>query len=157
MVALGLRDNPVAAVYSSDQLRSTQTAELVAAWHGVPVRREVALREQCHGAWQGRSARRYGPVLASAELDWAPPGGETARALLARVEEFVAVLLRIPWPAGSHIVLVSHGETIRALLAALDGGPPEAMPRRIPGNGEVRTVSVAVPGVLPVGPTRGLR
>jgi broad specificity phosphatase PhoE len=150
-VALRLRREPVVAVYSSDQLRCMQTAELIAAWHGLPVRRETALREQCHGVWQGRPSARYAPVLAAADPDWAPPGGESARALLRRVSAFVAVLDRIAWPPGGDVVVVTHGETLRALVAALADRPVERMTRLLPGNGEIRTVEDALRRSRPAG------
>jgi broad specificity phosphatase PhoE len=146
-----LRREPVVAVWSSDQLRCIQTAEQIAAWHGLPVRRESALREQCHGSWQGRPSARYAPRLAEAGPDWAPPGGETARALLRRAAAFVEVLEDVPWPPGGDVVVVTHGETLRALVAALCGVPVERMPRDLPGNGEIRTVENALPGSRPAG------
>ncbi|MGE3289266.1 MAG: histidine phosphatase family protein [Pseudonocardia sp.] len=144
VVASALAGAPVAAVLSSDQRRCMETAELVAARHGVPVRPEPALREQAHGCWEGRASAVYGPLLAAAGPDWAPPGGESTRSLHGRVAVLVRRLHREPPPDGD-LVVVTHGETLRALLAVLAGHPPEAMPRALPGNGSVRTVAVPRP------------
>jgi probable phosphoglycerate mutase len=135
--AAALAAAPVTAVLSSDLLRARQTATPIAAAHGLAVRLEPALREQGHGSWEGRPAAGRNGRLAAAGPDWAPVGGETARALHARVATFVATLLG--GPAVGEIVLVTHGETVRALLAVLAGLPPDALPRRVPDNGAVIT------------------
>lgn len=137
--AEALASAPVALVLSSDQRRCRQTAALIAHRHALAVRPEPALREQGHGCWEGLPAAPYGAALAAAGPDWAPPGGETARSLHARVAALVD-RLRGEGPPPGDVVLVSHGETIRALLAVLAGRGPEAMPRTVPANGAVRTV-----------------
>jgi probable phosphoglycerate mutase len=126
---------PVTAVWSSDLRRARETAELVAVPHGLPVLAEPGLREQAHGAFEGQPTSRVVAVLAAADPDWAPPGGESARTLHARV---AALLDRLP--AAGELVLVTHGETIRAAVAVLAGRPAEDMPREVPGNGMVLTV-----------------
>ena len=133
--ARALAAAPVTAVWTSDLRRARETAELVAAPHGLPVVVEPALREQAHGAFEGQPAARVAPVLAAADPDWAPPGGESARRLHARV---AALLDRLP--AAGELVLVTHGETVRAALAVLAGRPAEDMPRAVPDNGDVQTV-----------------
>ena len=72
---------------------------------------------------EGRPAAPYAPLLAAAGPDWAPPGGETFRALCARVRGIDL----------TGAVVVTHGETIRALL--------KEPGRRIPHNGEVLLAS----------------
>jgi 2,3-bisphosphoglycerate-dependent phosphoglycerate mutase len=139
--ARALAAAPVTAVWSSDLRRAWETAELVAAAHGVPVRAEPGLREQAHGAFEGQPIARVAPVLAAADPDWAPPGGESARRLHARV---AALLDRLP--AAGELVLVTHGETLRAAVAVLAGRPAEAMDRVAPGNGTVLTARRAAPG-----------
>lgn len=131
--AAALAARPVGAVLTSDQLRALHTAAPIARALGLTVERDPALREQCHGAWEGLPAAGRTAQLAAAAPDWAPPGGESARALRRRAARFLDALLDDP-PA-AEIVLVTHGETIRALTA--DG-------RDVPANGTVVTVE---PGV----------
>lgn len=134
--ATRLRAVPVDAVYTSDQRRCLQTARLIASAHGLAPHPDPALREQGHGSWEGGPAVRLAPLLAAAGPDWAPPGGESARRLYRRVSRFVAAL-----PAGlDEVVVVSHGETIRALLAVLAGHPVERAPAHLPENGQVTLV-----------------
>lgn len=133
-VAAALAGRDVAAVISSDQVRAMSTAGPIAAAHGLAVVSHPALREQCHGAWEGLPAAGRAGRLAAARTDWAPPGGESARDLRTRVARFVHDLLGDPPPG--EIVLVSHGETIRALAAVIGSPGVEATP----GNGAVLTL-----------------
>jgi probable phosphoglycerate mutase len=141
-VARALRVAAGALVLTSPQRRAVETAAVVGRVLGLPVRECPGLREQSHGEWEGRPAAGCAAVLAGAEPDWAPPGGETGRQLHARAER---VLGALP-PAGS-IVLVTHGETVRALVAAACGLAVEEAPREVPANG-------AVVDLRPVGPGR---
>ncbi|MGD9988413.1 histidine phosphatase family protein [Pseudonocardia sp.] len=125
-----LSAEPVRAIVSSDQRRAADTAAVIGARLGVPVATTAALREQCHGAWEGGPAAGRAAVLADADPDWAPPGGESARALAARVATFLAGC----GPDGT--VLVSHGETLRTALALLTGTDD----RTVPPNGAVTSV-----------------
>ncbi|TCK21296.1 histidine phosphatase family protein [Pseudonocardia endophytica] len=152
-VAEALEREPVGEVWTSDQLRCVQTAELVAARHHLRVRRSVLLREQCHGIWEGTPVAGRAAVLAAADPDWAPAGGETPRELLGRAGRFLGALNagaphRVA-ATGPDVVVVSHGETIRALFAAALGLGVERMPTHIPVNGTVHTIS---PGPVPAEP-----
>ncbi|PIV92255.1 MAG: alpha-ribazole phosphatase, partial [Gallionellales bacterium CG17_big_fil_post_rev_8_21_14_2_50_54_146] len=52
--------------------------------------------------------------------DYAPPGGETARQLMQRVQDFLLDLEKLP---EQHIALVTHAGSIRAILAQLADVP----------------------------------
>jgi broad specificity phosphatase PhoE len=104
-----LRGTPFDAVYSSDLSRARETAEIVAAPHGVPVVTDTGLREIDIGPWSG---------LTRAEIearypDGQRPGGETREQHAARVLEAVERIARAN--LGRRILLVTHGGTMRAL------------------------------------------
>lgn len=104
-----LRGVPFDAVYSSDLQRARETAEIVAAPHGVPVVADRGLREIDIGSWSG---------LTRAEIEerfpgGARPDGETREEHAARVLEAVERIARAN--AGRRILLVTHGGTMRAL------------------------------------------
>jgi broad specificity phosphatase PhoE len=104
-----LRGTPFDAVYTSDLGRAHETAEIVAAPHGVPVVADPGLREIDVGSWSG---------LTRAEIDERFPGadrpdGESREQHLDRVLHAVERIAR-GHPEG-RILLVSHGGTIRAL------------------------------------------
>ena len=121
--ALALADVPLAAVVTSDQLRALQTAEAIAAPRGVPTHRTPLLREQALGALEGLT---YDELTAEpvpdgqhiSEIRWG--GGESVRDVHARLTTFVA-LLRDTHAPGAELALVSHGDTLRILLAVLEG------------------------------------
>ncbi|WP_433507734.1 histidine phosphatase family protein [Pseudonocardia halophobica] len=121
-----------ALVLTSPQRRAAETAAVVGRVLGLPVRECPGLREQSHGDWEGRPAAECAGVLAGAEPDWAPPGGETGRELHARAGRVLRAL-----PAAGSVVLVTHGETLRALVAAACGLGVEEAPREVPANGTV--------------------
>ncbi len=126
-------------VVSSDLVRAVQTAEVVAAQLGVAVELDARLREQHLGELQGRS---YDETWALAEtVDWTDPtarvpGGETAGEVHARV----AAALEEHRGDGP-VVLVSHGDAIRAAVAHVHGVPPHLAPWVEVPNGAVARVA----------------
>jgi broad specificity phosphatase PhoE len=109
-----LADEPIAAVYSSDLRRASETAEIVAATKKLPVGLDRGLREIDVGSWEGRTR---------AELDGAAWDGESYDEHRRRV---VAALLAI---ARAHpdecVLVVAHGGTLRRVQEAATG---EAQP-----------------------------
>jgi broad specificity phosphatase PhoE len=112
-----LRSTPFDAVYSSDLARARETAEIVAAPHGVPVVADAGLREIDVGSWSG---------LTRAELeerfpDGERPDGETRDQHSARVHAAVERIARAN--LGRRVLVVTHGGTMRALRDQVTGGP----------------------------------
>lgn len=138
-----LAHRPVAAIWSSDQLRALQTAEVLAAALGVPVQLSRALREQGLGSLEGRHYDDLveEPVpegLHISEVRWG--GGESVADVHRRLTAFLAAL---PKSQGD-VVLVSHGDTLRVLLAVLAGRGHREVEWGEFANGEVRAASRAV-------------
>jgi broad specificity phosphatase PhoE len=112
-----LASTPFDAVYSSDLARAHETAEILAASHGVPVVADAGLREVDVGSWSG---------LTRAEISERFPGaehhdGETREEHLTRV---VAAVERIAHGhPGQRILIVSHGGSLRALRRHCIGEP----------------------------------
>lgn len=103
---------------SSDLLRTRQTAEAIAARLGLAVETAPELREIHVGDWEGRA---FADVPAPALDAWplvAAPNGESLGEVAARLRAFHD---RLALRAGEHVVLVSHGAAIGALLADLEG------------------------------------
>jgi 2,3-bisphosphoglycerate-dependent phosphoglycerate mutase len=125
-------DRGITEIWSSPQRRARQTAEALARTLRLPVRTCRDLSEQGHGVWEGRPAASYGALLAAAGPDWAPPGGESKRQVLARARRFLG---HRSWTGPAAVV--THGETIRALVAAAWGLGPAALASWTPPNGAV--------------------
>ncbi len=106
---------PVEAVYTSDLLRARQTAEAIAAPHGLALRVEPRLRERHYGRFEGRTREEIERDDAQAYRRWRarepdfplPGGGETLIALYERVEQALRELAQRH--AGRVIVVVTHG------------------------------------------------
>ena len=128
---------PNGAVWlTSNLLRAHQTADAIAeAGHAVPERAiEADLDEQDFGAWHGLTwdevASERGSGLAHkywvAPAHVTPPEGESFVDVIERASG--AIARRTAQHAGSDIVAVAHGGTIRAALAlALDLDPEHAL------------------------------
>jgi alpha-ribazole phosphatase len=95
-----------------------------------PNRADARLIEMDFGAWDGVPwddiPRAALDEWAADPLAFAPPGGETGAALVARVTEFHAAL-----PPGDHIV-VAHGGPLKVLAALLRGQPVDLMVPSVP-------------------------
>lgn len=123
--ALAARE-PIAAVYSSDLLRASDTARAIADATHRPLHLVEGLRERGFGLFQGKTyaevealhpeeARRW----RKRDPEWAPPQGESLLALRERVLSTARTL------AARHldeqIVLVAHGGVMDMLYRAATG------------------------------------
>jgi len=121
-----LRDEKMAAVYCSPLSRTVETAQILAAPHGLePIRRD-GLREISHGRWEGLTRReveeRFPGEYASWEADpftFAPQDGESGLAVLARSLPVVREI--VVCHPGQRVLVVSHKATLRLVLSSLVG------------------------------------
>jgi probable phosphoglycerate mutase len=122
----------LAVVYASPLDRTRQTAELIAAPHGLPVSMLEQAIEIDFGGWQGKTFdeladdphwRRWNEARSLARC----PGGETMGEAQTRiVDELGAVVRRCE---GLDIAVVSHGDIIKAAVAWWLGVPLDLFQR----------------------------
>lgn len=111
---------------TSDLSRAGDTAAVLAAETGLPLRIDKRLRETHLGAWQGLThteveALRPGGVRTWREDPlWAPPGGETRVEVAARAAQ---VVTELDGAGHSSAVLCTHGGLIAGLTPLLLGLP----------------------------------
>lgn len=117
--AAWLKRYPVEHIVSSDLVRAAATAQPLADVLSLPLHTDARLRELGFGIFEGRSvedcAREFPDEVArwrSGNFDFAPPGGETRRALMARTRQFLDDLLCHPV---SHLAVFTHGGILNAL------------------------------------------
>jgi alpha-ribazole phosphatase len=124
-----LAGKPVAAVYSSDLVRSVKGAEIIAQSLGLPSTPLKSLRERSVGVWEGMTAdeikARYPEEYAAWRndlLNYRPTGGEC----LVDVRERILPEYRrlIAAHAGREIAMLLHGGVNRVILAEVLGLPP---------------------------------
>ncbi|MBV9329019.1 MAG: histidine phosphatase family protein [Chloroflexi bacterium] len=126
-LARALADEQLAAIYSSDLGRASNTAATVAQLHNLQVRPEARLREINVGAWTGKNRDEIDADYPGGRKAWATrpsayqlPDGESIRAAQTRALEFFEQ--RMPAHLGETIVLISHGALCQAILVNAMGG-----------------------------------
>ncbi len=132
-------------------MRARQTAEIIGAATGLVPMPTTLLREVHYGTMEGLTTAQaaleweslsrlavdeYGYPLAFSERRLG--GGESILDVRARMD----ALLATPWvtEATGDVVIVTHGDAIRAMLGRLLGDDPDEPIWRTVGNGEVYSV-----------------
>lgn len=132
IVAERLAGERIDAVLASDLRRAVQTAEIIAAPHGLTVVTTPLLRERDWGSFTGR----FIPELRGEA--W-PDDIETEQALLMRARSFLEyVTATFP---GKRVVAVGHGITNKAIMAVCAKCPMRDVQRMM--NAEVRRLSLS--------------
>jgi 2,3-bisphosphoglycerate-dependent phosphoglycerate mutase len=123
--------------YSSNLARARNTLKLILAELGqpdIPALDSEALNERDYGDLTGlnkdEARRKWGDAQVSLwrrSYDVRPPGGESLKDTVARVlpyycEEILPRLLR-----GERILVVAHGNSLRALVMVLEGMTPQTV------------------------------
>ncbi len=120
-----LAGDGIAAIYSSDLVRASQTAHHVAKRLGLAVVEDAGLREIDVGSWSGLTRAEVEQRFPEGYARWLEGeighDGETREQLTDRV---VAAVERVAadHPEGT-VLVVTHGGAIRALRRYADGDP----------------------------------
>jgi len=139
-----IKDIPFDKAYSSTLSRAFNTAALAlkAAGQDIPIEQRKEIVEGDSGEFTGRNIDTDPEVKKFVRLyDTAPPGGESDKQLVARVQKFFdeEVLPRLK--RGENVLVVSHSGTVRAFDIALGlyPAPPDGTPwptrRSVPNAG----------------------
>jgi probable phosphoglycerate mutase len=124
-LCLRLAELPIAKICCSPQPRTQETATPIAARLQLPIRIEPAFDEIDFGAWTGRT---FDQLRAEGDAweHWVhrrstarPPGGEAFADVPARAMAALRTLQQ-EHPDG-HVLVVSHGDLIKAVLATCLG------------------------------------
>ena len=141
---------------TSDLRRARQTADILGEALTLTPISTTLLREQALGEVEGlptgQATAAWERAAATVDRDGLPllvvdvrlPGGESLRDVLARAQAFLA----LPWvtEARSDVVVVSHGDTLRVMLAHLLGDDFDELTWREVDNGDVYSVYRTVAG-----------
>lgn len=141
-----LANRTIDAVYASDLERAHHTARIIAKRKGLPVHLHPGLREIDIGKWAGLTLEEITAHYADELEAWRQGdpnvrrgGGESYREaqerVVAAVEEIAANN-----DAGSQIAVVSHGGSLRALLAYVLGFPLSSLWRIQFANTSLSTI-----------------
>ncbi len=146
-LARDLADLQNPAIFSSPQLRAWQTACAIAASRGTAPIEDAGLDEIDFGDWTGQTFEALAP-----RPDWQAwnrcrsqarcPGGETMLAAQARA--ITAMLALAAAHPDRDVILVSHADILKSILAHALGMPIDLMQRL--------TLAPASRSVLSIGP-----
>jgi broad specificity phosphatase PhoE len=146
-LSVRLMADELAAVYSSPLRRALETAEVVAASHGLEPVTVDALREVDVGSWSGLTRAEIEQRFPDEYARWLEyeqgwQDGETYEAMAERV---VAALLELAAANdGTRVLAVTHGGPIRAATAAADGVSYTEERRRSPVVRNATVLELAV-------------
>ena len=126
-----LRGRRIDRLFTSVLVRATETAALAldrAGIAAVPTERSDALNERMYGDLQGlnkaEAATKWGDEQIKQwrrSYDVRPPGGESLADTAARVLPYWEKRILPEITAGRNVLIVAHGNSLRALVMHLDG------------------------------------
>ena len=126
-----LRGRRIDKLYISVLKRAIDTATLALEAAGLaapPTERDAALNERMYGDLQGlnkaEAAQQWGDAqikLWRRSYDVRPPGGESLADTAARVLPYWESHILPDLRAGKNVLVVAHGNSLRALVMHLDG------------------------------------
>lgn len=124
--AKAIAARPIAAVYSSDLSRASETAEIVTASHDWPITFDARLREINVGSWAGKTHDEVLAEYPAVVTDFwqgkdfrRSTTGETVAEMVARSRPAVEEI--ITTHPGEEILIVAHGMLLSKLIQALIG------------------------------------
>lgn len=129
-----LKHIPFDAVFTSTLKRAYKTAELAMARAGQapPFTRHDDLRERDYGDLTGLNKdemrRKYGEEqvhIWRRSFDVRPPGGESLKDVVARVEPYYHAHIAPLVTGGKNILMAAHGNTLRSMLIILGENTPD--------------------------------
>jgi broad specificity phosphatase PhoE len=145
-----LAEEKIDAIYASPLDRTRETAEMIAGRVGLPVAIRDDVIELDFGEWTGlsfdqvRVDQRWGPWQGCRSIATIP-GGESWRQVQDRTVNALFDLRRCH-PDGA-VVVVSHGDVIRAALLFVLGMPLDFYHRIEVGTGSISTVRIDDSGI----------
>lgn len=121
-------------IISSPLRRCADFAEWLAAHHGISQYKQPGLQEICFGDWEGKLFAdvyaQYGEQLKQFWRDpvrHTPPNAESMTAFCQRVK--TSLWQGVEEHRGEHLLLVTHGGVIRAILADILGSDISSLMR----------------------------
>ncbi len=151
-LALALKDTPLKAVYCSPLDRAVETAQPIAAAHGLKVVKREALVETRLGEWEGQSVKRLSRTKQWKLLQEHPsrfrfPGGEWMVEQQARLVAEIEALCAMHKPKDI-IVCVGHADPLKLIIAYYIGLPLDNFQRLMVNTASISTLMLGAHGAL---------
>lgn len=144
--------------YTSGLRRAQHTLDLMLEEMGiqnVTITRNIALNERDYGDLSGLNkddARaKWGDeqvVIWRRSYDVPPPGGESLKDTAARTVPYYEAEILPQLKAGKTVLVAAHGNSLRALVMAIEGLTPEQILAREIGTGEPTIYKISADGAF---------
>src|SRR3989344_246010 len=151
-----IKDMRVDCAFASEQVRSLETLTMMLDAIGmknIPIERSSALNERDYGDYTGKNKLEMKKLLGKEQYDrvhreWnCPiPHGETIKMVYERAVPYYKNVILPVLLAGKNVLIVSHGNAIRALMKYIESIPDEKVKSL-----EMLFGSVVVYGIDPIG------
>lgn len=133
-----LKDYHFDQAFTSALSRAQETLRIILEVTGqtdLPIERDQALNERNYGNLQGlnkaETAQKFGEEQVHVwrrSYDVAPPGGESLKDTRERVIPYYDQHIEPLLKQGKHVLVVAHGNSLRALVMVLDNISPRDIP-----------------------------
>jgi 2,3-bisphosphoglycerate-dependent phosphoglycerate mutase len=131
-----IKDLPIDQAFASAQIRSLET--LLCMEDGIcidiPITRDAALNERDYGDYTGKNKWEMEKLLGAEEFDklhrgwnYPIPNGETLKMVYERIVPYYQKAVLPVLKEGKTVLLVAHGNSIRALIKYLEDVPESEM------------------------------
>lgn len=144
--------------YTSALRRAQHTLDLIVEELDIlnlTITRNIALNERDYGDLSGLNkddARaRWGEdqvLIWRRSFDVQPPGGESLKDTAARTLPYYTAQIEPQLKAGKTILVAAHGNSLRALVMAIEGLSPEQILKREIATGQPTLYQIKADGVL---------
>lgn len=151
-LAQALKDTPLKAIYCSPLERAVETAQPIAAAHGLKVIRREALVETQLGDWEGQSVKRLSRSKQWKLLQEHPsrfrfPGGEWMVEQQARLAAEIEALCAMHKPKDI-IACVGHADPLKLIIVYYIGLPLDNFQRLMVNTASISTLVLGARGAL---------
>jgi len=136
-MGLLIRDMPIDHAFASMQVRSIETLSCmltVRELYKVPTEHSSALNERDYGEYTGKNKWDMEQILGEEEYkklrrgwDYPIPGGESLRMVYDRAVPYFKERVLPLVSKGESVLLVAHGNSLRALMKYIEGISDEAI------------------------------
>ena len=137
-----LKSMEIGMIVSSSEVRTKESAEIIARELSVPVRYTDELQGRKWGDFAGQAWSAVSETLGAKTLEerykFIPPQGESWEQFERRILKAVDAATKDSM--GKNVCIVSHGSVIRVLLPKVFGVPVEESLKMYPEYGSIRSV-----------------
>ena len=147
-----LADVPLKAIYASPLPRTLETAQIVAAAHGLEVRHDEGLLEVEYGDWTDRPLKpltrtKRWPVIQARPSLVTFPNGESIRG--AQLRAIDAIERIVAQHRKGAVAVVSHADVIKAVVSFYLGQPLDLFQRLVVSPASVTVLHLSAEGGQP--------